>query len=1056
MERDFSLTKLDRSQVTDMLIDNGSASAAFALTLLRRGTKQQWATNNPILASGEIGLEIDGLNRYFKIGDGVTHWNDLPFDQARTNAGPVSGDPIVVANNGPNVSITVSACYVSLYSEENGSGPAKTYYLSGGTFPLVDNSQNYLVANYNNGNPVMQVIQDRIIYNDTTVIPLNSMMVSNGYVHLSHWDRYGEALPNKLHHRLVQTQRYARESGCELSVSGTNVRIASGIVWRGARDFTLQDTYSNGSNNSNWYFYSHNATGGWGVTFPASGFDYNNYDSTFTGITPLPSNLTYNINWIYRGIEDHQHGYYVLSNTGYKDLPTAIAVTKVPDVPLTISSHALLVGRIICVKGNPVPVLVESAFDIGFTGAPLNDHNQLSGLQGGNDGIEQYHLTQAKWANLISLYPQFDGIRFNLSPSAVPYQPGLLNWDADSGTLELGMGVSGVRQQIGLESYVFVENKSGVTIPNGAVVYLSGDAGNRPAVRLASASSENQSEKVIGVTTHSILNNDTGYVTTQGVLHELNTNIYSPGDMLWLSPTVPGGMTNIRPNAPLHAVFIGVVLTTGNSDGTIFVRPQNGFETHELHDVLTSNVQNEDILLWNSTVSAYINSDALSGKQAYHGFKDRTQTTMVFDNNTTTFTLSGSNYVVYFDGRKKILNTLSITLSASSEWSANPYGQWFVWLNVNGTLGCSKIPWDLLNVALTPVATVYIQTNGTNLYRGILAEERHGYKRNLVWHNHAHYNYGTSYTSGFTTTPTFNTNNTFSFAGGIISDEDIQNDSSGTQTTARIAYRYNYTVPAVQEMLFEPASGTFVKTNANGSAYYDNNGVLTALGANNQYGVYWIYATNRITTPITSIMGQGVYSSVANAQAAPFPTLPGLSVAEWRLLYRIVIQGSPNSFNIMQVNALYNQSTGPVILAAAPTTIAATNVSLIPSGSVSATNVQNAIQELDFEKASTLHYHKINETTTINVNKYYLSATIPLSAGVVIGDATSGNIIFNLYSASGNAGKSIYFKKVDPSINTITITAAGSETIDGSSSRVITTQWASYAIVSDGANWIII
>ncbi len=44
---------------------------------LRRGTSVQWANINPILAIGEVGIEID-TNR-LKIGNGAAQWNDLPY-----------------------------------------------------------------------------------------------------------------------------------------------------------------------------------------------------------------------------------------------------------------------------------------------------------------------------------------------------------------------------------------------------------------------------------------------------------------------------------------------------------------------------------------------------------------------------------------------------------------------------------------------------------------------------------------------------------------------------------------------------------------------------------------------------------------------------------------------------------------------------------------------------------------------------------------------------------------------------------------------------------------
>ena len=45
-----------------------------------RGTSTEWASNNPTLAAGEIGLEVDTFK--FKFGDGETAWNALPYSTA--------------------------------------------------------------------------------------------------------------------------------------------------------------------------------------------------------------------------------------------------------------------------------------------------------------------------------------------------------------------------------------------------------------------------------------------------------------------------------------------------------------------------------------------------------------------------------------------------------------------------------------------------------------------------------------------------------------------------------------------------------------------------------------------------------------------------------------------------------------------------------------------------------------------------------------------------------------------------------------------------------------
>ena len=44
----------------------------------RRDTKANWASANPVLLDGELGFVSDDPNLY-KIGNGVSSWNSLPF-----------------------------------------------------------------------------------------------------------------------------------------------------------------------------------------------------------------------------------------------------------------------------------------------------------------------------------------------------------------------------------------------------------------------------------------------------------------------------------------------------------------------------------------------------------------------------------------------------------------------------------------------------------------------------------------------------------------------------------------------------------------------------------------------------------------------------------------------------------------------------------------------------------------------------------------------------------------------------------------------------------------
>ena len=57
----------------------------FAKLRPRRSTTTEWSVTNPVLLEGELGVEVPdtgvgtGLCK-FKLGDGYTQWNDLPYE----------------------------------------------------------------------------------------------------------------------------------------------------------------------------------------------------------------------------------------------------------------------------------------------------------------------------------------------------------------------------------------------------------------------------------------------------------------------------------------------------------------------------------------------------------------------------------------------------------------------------------------------------------------------------------------------------------------------------------------------------------------------------------------------------------------------------------------------------------------------------------------------------------------------------------------------------------------------------------------------------------------
>jgi hypothetical protein len=155
--------------------------------------------------------------------------------------------------------------------------------------------------------------------------------------------------------------------------------------------------------------------------------------------------------------------------------------------------------------------------------------------------------------------------------------------------------------------------KAGQAINKGQAVYVSSADGTNMIVSKASNVSESLSSKVMGLLETTLANNAQGFVITEGLLAGLNTNSATIGDPVWLG--VDGalvyGLVN-KPYAPANLVFIGIVTRVNTNNGEIFVKPQNGFELKELHDVdlITNTLKNNDVLVYDSASGLWENKQS--------------------------------------------------------------------------------------------------------------------------------------------------------------------------------------------------------------------------------------------------------------------------------------------------------------------------------------------------------------------------------------------------------------------------------------------------------------
>ncbi len=82
------------------------------------------------------------------------------------------------------------------------------------------------------------------------------------------------------------------------------------------------------------------------------------------------------------------------------------------------------------------------------------------------------------------------------------------------------------------------------------------------------------------------------------------------------------------------------------------------------------------------------------------------------------------------------------------------------------------------------------------------------------------------------------------------------------------------------------------------------------------------------------------------------------------------------------------------------------------------------------------------------------TTSVAITTTITSFDATSGPLAPTLPTAVGNAGLVRTVTKVDSTSNDVTLGTTGGQTIDTDSNVVLTNQWDSVSVYSDGANWI--
>ncbi len=211
-----------------------------------------------------------------------------------------------------------------------------------------------------------------------------------------------------------------------------------------------------------------------------------------------------------------------------------------------------------------------------------------------------------------------DFFQANLTPTNA-LQVGRMRWNDTDGTMDLRLKGNNVTLQIGQEQVARVVNKTTPLIDlleaDYQVVLVAGATGQRLSVRLAQGDNDANSAGTLGIVTETILKNQEGFITVSGQVKEINTTgslqgeTWVDGQVLYLSPTTAGAITNVKPTAPQHSVIVGYVEYAHAVHGKIFVKVDNGYELDELHNVLISSPSTGQTLLYDSVLGVWSNED---------------------------------------------------------------------------------------------------------------------------------------------------------------------------------------------------------------------------------------------------------------------------------------------------------------------------------------------------------------------------------------------------------------------------------------------------------------
>lgn len=169
-------------------------------------------------------------------------------------------------------------------------------------------------------------------------------------------------------------------------------------------------------------------------------------------------------------------------------------------------------------------------------------------------------------------------LTFDTENPDLPTTIAQLTWDGEDDTLQFRQ--NGTTLQIGQEIQWPVVNKTGSTIANGTPVMAVGTTGATGRINIdeMDGTDTGNAKVFLGLATEEITDQSNGKVSTFGKVRDIQTDggqyseTWIDGDIIYVSPTTIGALTNIKPSVGQLLMPCAFVINSNPSDGVLAVR----------------------------------------------------------------------------------------------------------------------------------------------------------------------------------------------------------------------------------------------------------------------------------------------------------------------------------------------------------------------------------------------------------------------------------------------------------------------------------------------------